>query len=451
MNDLLGNRPFFIDPAAPDLIVSYLQFLADLGRSLAKKPLPELTLDPPKGRVNDEEELTLDPFEGRMKGAYSLIANLFAAIVEGRDFVLDEHAGSQRGALLTRLNQSQRGGMTVRSSLSTAWNTYDGEALPNRILSSPSRITLYTSGTTGTPKPITQSLTNLTRAVQISPKHENDVWGLTYQPTKIAALQVLLQAVCNNNTIVNLSGLPAADARHAIRRYRITHLSATPTYYRLLAANLEPFSDIKAVTVGGEVCDASLRKRLEQLFPNARFRNVYASSELGTLLHSSDDCFVVPDSLRHAVRVQEGRLWIHKDHVAVNLQAQCENEFWDSGDEVELLQENPLRFRITGRRTDWINVGGVKINPHDVEHALNQIPGILDARVFGVANSVTGQLVAAEITLASTRDAALGEPMNVAVIRAHLHGKLPHHAIPRIIHFREGLAVSTSGKKERMN
>lgn len=448
MNDLTENRPFFVDPAAPVETVSYRQFLAELGIRLVAEALPELALDPPKGRVKDEGELPLapprgwgedelGPHTGRVDGAYGLIADLFAAIVSGRDFLLDEQSATRAADVPNS------------SSLASSLVTYDGEALPNRILSSPSRITLFTSGTTGTPKPITQSLSNLARAVQISPKHENDVWGLAYQPTKIAALQVLLQAICNNNTIVNLYGLPPADARQAIRHYRITHLSATPTYYRLLAADLIPFPDVQAVTVGGEVCDSSLRRRLERLFPNARFRNVYASSELGTLMHSSDDCFVVPDSLRHAVRVQEGRLWIHKDHVAVNLHDQCKKEFWDSGDEVELLQENPLHIRITGRRTDWINVGGMKINPHDVEHALNQIPGILDARVFGVANSVTGQLVAAEITLAPTHDAASSEPMNVAAIRGHLQGKLPPHAIPRIIHFREGLAVSTSGKKER--
>lgn len=315
--------------------------------------------------------------------------------------------------------------------------------LRERILRSTSRITLYTSGTTGSPKPILQSVSNLTRAVQIAPKHEEDIWGLAYQPTKIAALQVILQAICNGNTIVNLFDRSIDETRDLIRSWNISHLSATPTYFRLLAADRIPFPTVRAVTVGGEVCDTALRANLQVLFPHAKFRNVYASSEMGTLLHSSDDCFEVKESIRDFVRIHEGRLWIHKTLVAENLHDQCVDGFWDSGDEVQVVEECPLRLRITGRRTDWINVGGTKVNPHDIEKILREMSGVLDARVFGVTNSVTGQIVAAELSKESSVE------IDIALIRRELQRLLPSAAVPRLITVRDALPSNETLKKER--
>jgi len=189
--------------------------------------------------------------------------------------------------------------------------------------------------------------------------------------------------------------------------------------------------------------DTALRSKLKVLFPNAKFRNVYASSEMGTLLHSSDDCFDVTDLLREVVQVREGRLWIHQSLVAENLHDQCVDGFWDSGDEVHVVDENPLRLKITGRRTDWINVGGTKVNPHDVEKILREMPGVIDARVFGVANSVTGQIVAAELSKDSRVE------IDLVMIRRELQRTLPSTAVPRLMTVRDSVTSTETLKKER--
>ena len=444
------NRPFFIDPALPGFVVSYGQFLEDLNRCVAAFALPELTLDPPTGRVNGEcgtalPKLTLDSPTGRVNGemashfdCYRFLMGLIAALVDNRDVSLTELAGyslpSQSLAQLTQLDRT---------------NLLNAEGVAARVRVSSSRVTLYTSGTTGSAKPIVQSVTNLIRAVQVSCKHETDIWGLTYQPTKVAALQVILQAICNGNAIVNLYGLAPSEARNAIDTFEITHLSATPTYYRLLAIDPKPIPSVVAVSVGGEVCDANLQARMESIFPNARFRNIYASSETGTILQSTGDCFLVPESLRNAIRIRDGRLWIHQEHVAENLQHECVDGFWDSGDEVLIVSDEPLKLKISGRRSDWINVGGLKVNPHEVEQLINDVPGVVDARVYGIANSVTGHLVAADVYLAKSAPTSVTQPLDTASLRRHLSNRLPPHAVPRIVHFREELPISSSGKKDR--
>lgn len=424
------NRPFLIDPALPGFVVSYGQFLEDLNRCVAASALPELTLDPPTGRVDGE---IISHFD-----CYRFLMGLIAALVDNRDVSLAEMAGYTLPYLsLAQLTQLER------------TNLLNAEGLAALVIKSSSRITFYTSGTTGSAKPIVQSVANLIRAVQISPKHESDVWGLTYQPTKVAALQVFLQAACNGNTIVNLHGLSASEARDAIRIHNITHLSATPTYYRLLTTDPTPIPTVMAVSIGGEVCEPNLKARIQSMFPNARFRNIYASSETGTMMHAMGDEFTVPDSLRNAIRVHDGRLWFHQDYVAENLKDLCVDGFWDSGDEVLVISDEPLKLKITGRRSDWINVGGLKVNPHEVEQLINRIPGVADCRVYGVANSVTGYLVAADIYMASGVTSSAYQPIDATKLRRHLSNHLPPHAIPRLVHFREEMLLSSSGKKER--
>jgi acyl-CoA synthetase (AMP-forming)/AMP-acid ligase II len=427
-----ANHPFLVDSkSVSTATITYGQLFRDLDSF-----------------VNDHDSLQLfDPSKRqRLSDAtlYGYLIRLFAAISKGESLTLNDLSP------LDIRNDSTNNNVT-RSSGPQSLEEQSAQLLPDRIanltdriLKSKSRITLFTSGTTGTPKPIHQTVANLTRTVQISDKHHEDVWGLAYQPTKIAALQVLLQAICNGNTIVNLFGLPIVETREQIRACRISHLSATPTYLRLIAADSCPFPMVRAVTVGGEVCDAGLLSKLKTLFPNARFRNVYASSEMGTLLHSSDDCFVVPDSIRNSVLIRDGRLWIHQSLIAENLQDHCIDGFWDSGDEVQIVDENPLRLKVSGRRTDWINVGGTKVNPHDVEMLLRAIPGVIDARVFGIANSVTGQLVAAELSKDGSTE------LDVGTIRKRMQEVLPAVAVPRVITLRDANRATDTLKKERL-
>jgi len=67
-----------------------------------------------------------------------------------------------------------------------------------------------------------------------------------------------------------------------------------------------------------------------------------------------------------------------------------------TGDAVEVDGEY---FRILGRRSEMINVGGEKVYPAEVESVLQQMDGVEDALVFGEANALTGQMVVARVLL----------------------------------------------------
>ncbi len=340
--------------------------------------------------------------------------------------------------------------------------------------SSAARINLFTSGSTGRPRLVRHSLASLVRGVRTTAAHHGDIWAFAYNPTHIAGVQVFLQALANLNTLVDVTGLDRLTIYDVVRRHRVSHVSATPTFYRLLLPCLEPLPGICRVVLGGEASAADLRAELGRIFPAASLRNIYASTEAGSLLACDGEVFSVPPHLADAIVVREGRLLLHRRLMAEFDGPWIDGEWYDTGDRVEIVERDPVRFRFAGRERDSVNVGGDKVNPQEVEAVLGEHPGVGHVRVFGRKNSVMGQILCAEVVQAKTdsqvptaagksalpqtgaRNAkASGEQTNdggqltEAALRAFAAERLPPCKIPRLIRFVHHLASTRTKKLSR--
>lgn len=304
------------------------------------------------------------------------------------------------------------------------------------------RLTLFTSGTTGLPKQVTHTFGSISRQVRKDVRHAEDVWGFAYNPTHMAGLQVFFQALMNRNTIVRLFGLEAKKISEVINSRGITHISATPTFYRLLLPPTDVCPSVRRLTSGGERFDERTLGHLTSLFPHARLSNVYASTEAGTLLASKGNEFVVKDEMRSKVCVRDGELLIHRSLMAESSSIQFDGEWYHTGDLVEVSCEVPLAFRFTSRKTEMINVGGYKVNPEEVEDCLRECPGIKEAIVYGKSNRIMGNLVMAEVV-------RTGDEVTEREIREWLRSRLQEFKIPRMIKFVEHLDVTRTGKIAR--
>lgn len=314
------------------------------------------------------------------------------------------------------------------------------------------RLGLFTSGSTGLPKLVWQSVSNLARAVKVSPRRAEAVWALAYNPTHIAGIQVYLQALANGCTLVDVYGLDRAATLAALDRYNVTHLSGTPSFYRLLLPVDRPLPAVKSVTLGGESADAPLLARLAALFPNARIHNVYASTEAGTLLVAEGDTFAIAHGLEDKVVLREGKLTVHRSLLGEFAGGAAAGDWYDTGDVVEIVSEQPLRFRIIARERDWVNVGGSKVNPHEVEAVLGEHTGVAQVRVFGRKNSVMGNILCAEVVLAKPKDGgrwAEDGPVTEANLREFASARLQPFKVPRMIRFVDVLATTRTGKLSR--
>jgi acyl-coenzyme A synthetase/AMP-(fatty) acid ligase len=300
---------------------------------------------------------------------------------------------------------------------------------------------LYTSGSTGLPKLVRHRLESLTRTLRTGPRHADDVWALAYNPTHIAGIQVLLQAFFNGNTVVDIFSLSRAEVHARLAAHGVTHLSATPTFYRLLLPAEAPLPALRSLTLGGERSDPDLLARLQSAFPGARLHNLYASTEAGTLLVADGELFGIHSAVEGKVKIEDGQLLVAHDLLAQFEGREIKGDWYATGDRVEVVSESPLRFRILGRTGDFINVGGAKVDPTEVEDILRLYPGITEVRVFGRSNSVVGTLLSAEYTASVI--------LPESEIRSFLASRLQPHKIPRLIKRVELLAKTRSGKLSR--
>jgi acyl-coenzyme A synthetase/AMP-(fatty) acid ligase len=307
------------------------------------------------------------------------------------------------------------------------------------------RIVIYTSGTTGRPKSVSYRFEVLQRAVKKGEKFKNDVWAFAYNPTHFAGIQVFLQAFLNQNPMVNIFDLSGQDLARAISGYNVTNISATPTFYRKMLAEIDgEFPAVKRITLGGEKFDPTIERQLAGLFPNAVIRNIYASTEAGTLFTATNDVFSIDPDIKPFIQFEpDGELLIHKDLLGDFNSMDRQGDWYYTGDMVEFI--DPDHFKFISRKSEMINVGGYKVNPHEVEEEIRKVNGVLDARVKARANRITGYILMAEIS----RKNGLVEAGLEKRIMDHLKNSLQEFKIPRLFKFVEKLELTRTGKKER--
>lgn len=301
-------------------------------------------------------------------------------------------------------------------------------------------ISLFTSGTTGIPQKVTHHFSSIIRFVKMSEQNINSIWGFAYNPTHMAGIQVFFQALLNGNSIVRLFGLSPLEIHQKIQENNITHISATPTFYRLLLACKETFQSVRRITSGGEKFNEKMSIQLSEIFPNAKITNVYASTEAGTLFAAENDVFTIKTENEHLIRVLDDELLIHRNLMG---STDANNEKWyKTGDLVEIISKKPLKFRFLSRKTDMINIGGYKVNPLEVEETILLMPDLKNVRVYSKSNSVMGNIICCEVV-------CVNKEITELTIRAFLQAKLQEFKIPRIIRFVDELSTTRTGKIKR--
>jgi acyl-coenzyme A synthetase/AMP-(fatty) acid ligase len=259
----------------------------------------------------------------------------------------------------------------------------------------------------------------------------------------MAGTQVFFQALMNQSTMVNVFGEPREIVYQQIERYGITHISATPTFYRMLMPFEKAYPSVKRVTLGGEKSDKQLYEHICKIFPNAKVNNVYASTEAGSLFAAKDDCFQIPANIRDKFRVEHDELLIHKSLLGQSDSFAFDGEYYHSGDLIEWVNETEGLFRFKSRKNELINVGGYKVNPGEVEDAINAIEGVQQSLVYGRANSILGNIVVAEVKLVE------GAALTDLDIRKVLANQLQDFKVPRKIQIVNELSMTRTGKLKR--
>lgn len=314
------------------------------------------------------------------------------------------------------------------------------EQFNHLIKNSNSQVSLFTSGTTGQPKKITHTVKNLIREVRVGAKYESNVWGFAYNPTHMAGLQVLFQAMLNKNTLVDIFSKGKNEIIELVDQKKISNISATPTFYRFLLPIKNELLSVKNVSLGGEKSDEKLIESIQKAFPKARVFNIYASTEAGTIFSSHGAYFQLKENTKDFVKVVDNELFIHNNLLGKNDNLNL--EWYPTGDLIEWVDQENKIFKFRSRKNEMINVGGNKVNPHHIEEILTGIKGVESCLVYGMPNTLLGNLIAADIVL---QDQSITD----IDLKKHLRSVLEPFEIPRKINFVESLEITRTGKLKR--
>ncbi len=320
-------------------------------------------------------------------------------------------------------------------------------------------VLLTTAGTTGSPKIARHSLTRLLGRVH-APKagQAPPTWLLTYHPAAFAGVQVLLTALAAGGRLVATVDKHAATLARAAIENRVTHVSGTPTFWRafLVALGTKAASlPLHQITLGGEAVDQAILDRLAGLFPRASITHIYASTEAGALFAVHDRRAGFPSRWLSepvdavGLRIRDGVLEVRSPrameaYVDGTGTASLTPDGWLVTN--DLVEERGERVVFLGRADVLINVGGAKVSPDEIEAVLLEVSGVAEARVSGVANPITGQIVVAEVVLSQGYDEEVLRRSIVQYTRACL----PPYKVPRVIRFVQAIPYSSAGKKLRM-
>lgn len=374
----------------------------------------------------------------RTHSLYEYFLNLLVAIAAGESLILIDSDMSEK-----ELEGLSADIANVPKEIRVkGWNNWT--SFRDAVITSSSEITIFTSGTTGQPKKVIHTVQNLTRSVRISDKHTEDVWLFAYNPTHMAGLQVFFQAFANKNMLVNAFNKPRNDVFDLISFYNVTHISATPTFYRLLLPVDRHFNSVCRVTLGGEKSGPSLYDNILKLFPLAKLNNIYASTEAGSLFAAKGENFQIPDNILDKCKIVDGELLIHKSLLGKSDSFVYQDNYYHTGDIVEWIDQAKGLFRFVSRKNELINVGGYKVNPNEVEEAICRIEGVEQAYVYGKANSILGNMLYAEVVKQP------GRILSELDIRKQLVGILQDFKIPRKITFVDYLSLTRTGKLKRV-
>jgi acetyl-CoA synthetase len=339
---------------------------------------------------------------------------------------------------------------------------------------------MFTSGTTGLPKPVLvpiKALLNfwvyMVDAVDLHP--DDKFWNIADPGWAYGLYYAITGPLLLGHATTLYDGpFTVESAYRIIDSHGITNLAGAPTAYRLLiAAGPEAASAVKgklrAVSSAGEPLNPEVIRWFAAEL-GAIINDHYGQTELGMFvnnhhaldhkIHAGSAGFAMP-GFRVVVVDPEGKEL--PPHETGELAVDIANSplFWfggylglptpaiakglyRTGDMVEREDDGAISF--VGRNDDVITSAGYRIGPFDVESALLEHPAVVETAVVGKPDPERTEIVKAFVVLQQGVEPSeeLAEEL-----RQYVRKRLSAHAYPREIEFMAQLPKTPSGKLQR--
>jgi len=327
------------------------------------------------------------------------------------------------------------------------------ELLDNFRLHGEPGIVLFSSGSSGRPKGI---LHNFNRVAEKFRVQRSSIVAIPFlMIDHFGGINTLLAITSSLGTVVSVVDRSIGSICRAIELYKVELLPATPSFLTILMTSRAyrgfDLSSLKRITYGTEVMPLSTLERLRSEFPLVVLQQTYGLSELGVLHSKSNQdgsLWVRLGGEGFQTKVINGILWVKSAYAMIgylNAADEFDADGWfNTHDRVEVDGEY---FRILGRETDLINVGGQKVYPVEVENIILLLDNIKDVAVFAEPSKLLGQIVVARVQV--LREETSDELKKR--IRAFCRTRLASYKIPVKVVVTDEDLYSARQKKKRFD
>jgi acyl-coenzyme A synthetase/AMP-(fatty) acid ligase len=315
---------------------------------------------------------------------------------------------------------------------------------------------VFTSGTSGKPKPIRHGARYL-EGQRVQAEHWYGArrgelcWCTAASGWSLSARNAFVAAWLRGAAAVLHDGRFDADERLGLlAREGVDVLCMSPTEYRAIAkrSDLRPLPSLRHAVAAGEPLNPEV-VRAWQEGAGVAIHDGYGQTETGHLTGMPIGPAVRPGSMGRPLPgfrawVEEGELLIDPQTVPTFFIDGPRDRPWRTGDRVAEDEDGYLWFE--GRADDVIISAGYRIGPFEVESALVTHPAVAEAAAVAAPDEIRGQVVRAVVVLRGghTPSDALADEL-----QRHVKSQTAPYKYPRIVDFAAELPKTSSGKIKR--
>ncbi|HWL11681.1 MAG TPA: AMP-binding protein [Ureibacillus sp.] len=336
----------------------------------------------------------------------------------------------------------------------------------------------YTSGTTGFPKGVMLTSSNLiNNAINIA-----ECMRLTHEDRLCIPVPFFhcfgcvigtLSIVSVGGTMVPVQEFHPEEVLRTVEKEKCTALHGVPTMFisELNLPNIKDFdlSTLRTGVMAGSNCPIEVMRNVIDIMGMEDVTICYGQTEsspvitqtraddplnlkvetVGRALPNVEVKITKPGTNEELPRGEQGEICTrgyvvmkgYYNNPAATEEAIDIDNWLHTGD-LGTMDENGY-VRVTGRLKDMIIRGGENVYPREIEEFLYQHPKVLDVQVAGVPDEKYGEEVVAWIILKE------GQQATEEDIKGFCQGKISRYKIPRYIFFIDSYPMTASGKIQK--